>query len=113
MERTKGTNDGRLRWRKEGKGVFILPDRRKVNAGDTFFAYPYEIPLAFRDTIKPLDLPIATVDDPVEYVKPEYSLKKRGNSASWFDIVDGNGKVINEKALKKQDAEDYIKKLEE
>jgi hypothetical protein len=44
-------------------------------------------------------------------VQSVFTLKPRGNSKTWFDIVNSEGKVINDKALKKEDAEAFINDL--
>lgn len=46
--------DGRIQWRKLGRGFFRLPNRI-IKPGQIFWAHPSEIPEAFRDTIIPVD----------------------------------------------------------
>lgn len=102
--------DDQMLWKHTGRGILRLRDRRVIKGGDTFYAAPWEIPTAFTDTIKPLeDYPPQA--EPTA-VKVGYTAIARGDSKSWFDIVDDRGKVINTKALKKKEAEEMIKTLE-
>jgi len=114
MERTKVPNDGKILWRKTA-GTFRLPDRRIVRAGDTFWATVEEIPVAFRDTIVPAnqeaeDKIKGIPPEKIEAVKPVYVKKKRENS-NWFDIFDAQDKQVNEKALREEQADEYLKSL--
>lgn len=109
MERTRNI-EKKIRWKNTGGGNLYLKDKRKILPGETFLAYEHEISMGFRDTIKPLDNPDPKKGDIIA-VKPKYSLVKRG--PVWFDIVDERGKKINTKSLKKIDAEEFIKSLEE
>jgi hypothetical protein len=55
MERVKGTpGDGKIQWRKLGRGFFRLPNRI-IKPGGVFWARPDEIPMAFRDMLVPID----------------------------------------------------------
>jgi hypothetical protein len=49
---------------------------------------------------------------PINVVKPVYTLQPHGKSLFLFDIVDANGKVLNEKSLKKEVAEKLIEDLQ-
>ena len=93
---------------------------RFIKPGQIFMAYPSEIPKSFRDLVLALsgdgkweqtkkeeESPPA----PVKVTKPLYTIQPRGKSALWFDIVDAQGKVINEKGLKKEVAEKFIEDL--
>lgn len=114
MERTKRINDGSILWKKLS-GTIRLPDRRLIRAGQTFWAHPEDIPMPFRDTIVPVT---GEVPDggrkPVEkvhVVKSTYKKVRRGDS-NWWNIVDNQGKQINEKALREDQADEYLKSLQ-
>jgi hypothetical protein len=66
---------------------------------------------SFKDLLIPLEKIREKTDPPLEITKTEYSLKPRGKSKSLYDVVDNQGKVLNDKALTKQIAEDLIKEL--
>lgn len=122
MERQRGSKvaeDGKILWKKNGGGSAILRidgNKRRIKPGETFLAYPEEIPLAFRDVIVPLDgnpIKFVTEDEkPVKVVSPAYTLRPRGNSKTWWDVVDAQGKVLNEKGLTKEIAERFKADLE-
>lgn len=120
MERTRSATpveprtDGKIRWRKEGRGVFRLRNHI-YRPGEVFWARPEEISSQFRDLIKPLD-PIPSempIDTPIAesfITKPAYTKVKRETSNFW-DILDGEGKKLNEKALREDQADEYLKSL--
>lgn len=140
MERVKGTpGEGKIKWKKHGRGFFRLPNLI-IKPNDVFWAHPDQIPKAFRDTIIPvnhLDLkedkpPQVKTDTPARRehlqrrranapvkqedlvaVKPVYTKVSRGEGNPWFDIFDANGKKLNEKALRSEQADEYMKSLTE
>ena len=110
MERTNKSkkDNGTIRWKKIGGGSFKLGNRI-IKPNQTFSARPDQISEAFRDVIIPIDeLP----PEPEQIVSEaaEFFVKSRGGGG-WYDVVDGNGKVKNERALKKDAAEKLIKTL--
>jgi len=124
MERTKKTNlpakevkaapveEVRIRYRKIGGGSLHLKNRL-IKPNEIFLAYPSEIKEAFRDTVIPLEeepkRPMPKVEPlPKPAVKSAYTLKARGKSRLLFDVVDAQGKILNEKVLTKTLAEQLI-----
>lgn len=117
MQRTKDKDD-RTRFRKIGGGSFIFHGRR-IKRNETFLAYPEEIPTGVRDLIVDAkgDTPLAVTEKnepaiPPEQVRqPEYKLSSRGGG--WFDVVDEQGKKMNdeEKSLRREEALKLIKEL--
>jgi hypothetical protein len=108
MERAE---DGLITWKKVGGGSLRL-NGRMIKPGQIFKARPEEIPVAFKDLIIPLEQ-VRLKDEPVIVAaKLVYELKPRGKSKSLFDVVDKNGKVLNEKALTKEVAQNLIDDLE-
>lgn len=122
MERTKSSEpnvrpDGKIRFRKEGRGVFR--HRNFIyRSGEIFWAHPNEISPQFRDLIVPVDIdpkvlygpkPIEDVKEEL-VIKPAYTKKQRESSSFW-DIFDSEGKQVNEKALREEQADDYLESL--
>lgn len=94
-----------IRWKKIGGGAFMF-NGRFIKPGQVFSAREDQIPKSFRDVCVPLDaLPAPPPPPPLEVTVTEYKVEARGKSKTWFDVVDGLGKVINEKALTKESAE--------
>ena len=106
MERVK---EVKVWWKNTGRGIFKMRDGRKFLADATFEAYVHEIPVAFRDTIKPLQ-PLSAAKELLVVNQPKYAIQKRGGN--WYDIVDSKGKIVNTKALKRLEAEQMVKELE-
>jgi len=117
MKRTIKRKDGQNKFRKTGKGTLRLSSGKVVKGGEVFYAYPEEIPEAFRDTIELLDTKQEATKETfkdhgvVEDESPKYSLDMVG--PGWFNIVDKHGKVVNEKKMRKQEAEEQLKALNE
>ncbi len=100
-------------WRKTGGGSFRGLKGRIIKPNEKFQAYEHEIPKSFRDVIIPLQTIPSTTKSPAPEVKgvdPVYTVKARGKGG-WYDVVDANGKVLNEKALKKEVAEKLVQDL--
>ncbi len=104
-------------WKKTS-GTFIL--RRKngvqetISAGQVFQALPEEVPMAFRDTIKPVDTMEleAKANSPLDVADPGYHVEPRGKLPGRFNVADGHGKVVNEQPLTAAEAQDLIDSLE-
>ena len=108
MERTKGNKNELIKWRKLGGGSFRMGNQI-IKPGQTFSARLMDIPEGSRDVIAPVnDLP-ADVKEDIKVVKAVYSVKHR--SGKWYDVVNTNGKVLNEKAMTRTDALELIKLL--
>ena len=107
--------DAPIRWKKIGGGSFRLGRNRIIKPNEKFIARPSQIPKNFRDIIIPLDeiVEISKVETIIKGKKPIYSsqpsekreIKPRGKSRSLFDVFDLEGNMINEEALRKEDAE--------
>lgn len=97
-----------IRWKKIGNGSFIL-NNRHIKPGQTFMATVEEIPKAFRDVVVPVEgLP----EDPLLNVKKSsnYSIVEIEGTNTW-NIVDGQGKVLNEKPMIRIEAEKLLNAL--
>lgn len=100
-------NDEKIRWRKFGKGSFRMANGRIIKPGQVFIASPSEIPEGFRDTIVALDeLP---EEKPLEVVEGNYRIKSRG--PGWYDVLDSQGKKVNEQALRQDEAKALLESL--
>jgi len=112
MERKKKVEDvreGSVRWKKIGGGTFRMASGRIIKPQQIFVAHPDDIPKAHRDTVVPLS--------PLEE-KPEEKLVPASGgyeivvkSAGWYNVVDGNGKVMNEKGLRQEAAKELLESL--
>lgn len=117
MERTKPINNPapeNIRWKKIGGGSLRLTingRKRIIKPNEKFRAALNEVPQAFRDVIIPLeDLPGSAPAPVIAGIETVYTLKTR-EKGGWYDVVDKNGKVLNEKALKKDVADKLIQDL--
>lgn len=110
MERTIDP-DASIRWKKIGGGSFQLR-KHIIKPGQVFMARPSEIPKNFRDVCIPLEEIKVAPPIPIEVKKTTYKIVPRGKSRSLYDVVDENGKVLNEKALIKDIAEKLVSDLE-
>lgn len=109
----------RIRWRKTGGGSLRLKINgvtRIIKPNEMFTALPEEIPMAFRDNIIPLEqFKNESLEPPkLEAVKSVYKVVPRGKSKSLFDIIDSQGKLVNDKSkpLPKSIAEQFVRDLE-
>lgn len=114
MKRTK--DKGTIRWRKTGGGSFtavINGKKKMIKPGQEFSARLEEIPEGFRDLVIPVDPEEFKVAekhfDNVDVAKLEYSISPKGGN--WFDVLDSDGKKLNEKSLRKDAAEALISSL--
>jgi len=107
------------KWKKIGGGSFRL-NGKIIKPGQTFKAAENEIPEAFRDLIiLAEDAPVGIGKRPtprkvkapeIKPVEVTYLVKPR-ETVGWFDVVDSNGKALNEKALRKEIAEKLVRDL--
>lgn len=102
----KVTFDPVLRWRNLSGSFYF--GNRIIKPNEIFLARESAIPKAFMDTIILVGERPATPENPVPTTN-QFSLRDRG--PGWYDIVDENGKVINENALRKREAEALIESL--
>ncbi|MFA5935015.1 MAG: hypothetical protein WC827_03970 [Candidatus Paceibacterota bacterium] len=110
----------KLRWRKVGGGSLRLNldgANRIIKPGEIFLADLEELPKAFMDTLECLDsegLKTAAASERAKepIVVVEYTLKKVGKKADdTWNLVDSEGKALNEKPLSKEAAEELLTAL--
>jgi hypothetical protein len=109
MERKK---EDRSEFVKHGGGSLRLPGRI-IKPNQKFFAYDHEIPKGAWDLITRLSgTPTGPVpeDVPIKVKPPKYKLDHVGGG--WYNILDSEGKIVNEKALKKEEANEHLAALE-
>jgi hypothetical protein len=116
MKRTRTSDENMIKWKKTGGGTFRLYNGKIVKKNEVFFAPIHLIPKAFRDTVKPVDKEGIDIinqekkEVPLEGKSHVYSLQSPAKG--WWNIVDGNGKVLNEKSLREAVAKEMLKTLE-
>lgn len=104
------TKEGLLHWQKVGGGSLRMQGKI-IKPKETFWAAKDDIPEIFQKTLILLD------DSPKPPVvrrrrlkeEPVYKLEEKGGG--WYNIVDNAGKVINEKALRIEDAKNLLESL--
>ena len=88
-----------------------MGDSRQIKPNQIFLASPHEIPEAFRDIIKPVNK--ADLEEPPVVLKSVTKFVVRERAPGWFDVIEENtGKVLNESALRKDEAEKLAQELE-
>lgn len=109
-----------LKWKKTGLGSLRLAGRTKsiVKPGQTFEAKRSEIPKAFMDTIiclsedKELEFAAKSVKADVAGAKsPLYKIEPIEEKPDFYNVVNKEGKSINDKPLRKKKAEELIASL--
>ena len=94
---------GKCTWRykKQSGGSFILADRRRIKPTQVFDAYPSEIPEAFKDMFELIEGD-ATVRERVITSPSKFVIGVREDGL--FDVVDPDGKCLNDEPLGEEDA---------
>ena len=101
------TSKKKIRWRNMG-GTFRTSNR-KIKPNQVFTATIDEIPQAFRDVIVPVD-ELPKEPEPVTMpLDEQYTLQQK--TPGWYEIIDVNGKVVSEKAMRKEEAENVLEAL--
>jgi hypothetical protein len=108
-EELKPIVDPPPQWKKLGGGTLRLASGETIRPGHTFRAYPYEIPMAFRDVVVPLT-PLPP-DAPLKVVPTEYSICEQPAGSGQFVVIDASGKVISEKSMLELEAVEMAEKL--
>lgn len=116
MERTKKvTNESGVRWKKLPGAPLELYDGRVIEPGHVFTSKLNNIPEAFIDLVECLEPDQLTEQIIIENKLPEvnpYELQP-ADKPNWWNVVHVDGKVINEKPLRKKEAETLLKSLNE
>ena len=108
---------GLSQWKKLGGGPFIMRDwkgkKRIIKKGQVFEARADDIPLAFRDTIVPLQNVVnhPSFDGGKGVTKSNYDVRPSPEKEGFFDIVNNKGKIISEQPMERKDALEIVKQL--
>ena len=104
--------EGEIRWRKIS-GTLTLKDKTVIKPGQTFMARPEDITKVFRDTVVPVNpedlLGSETSMSPVELEPPSYTIKSC--TPGRYNVLDGQGKAVNEKPMSLDDAKRLVENL--
>lgn len=96
---------GMCSWRKKEGATFRLGNGKKVKPNEVFRAYPSEIPPAFRDLFELLEGDENAVERVIT-APSKFVIGVREDGL--FDVVDPDGKCINDVPLGKEDAEKLL-----
>jgi hypothetical protein len=114
---TENTPKVAPQFRKKGGGSLRLAGKI-IKPGQIFRMWPNEIPKSFRDLVEPLDPNTnweeteAKAKKLPKGVKTKYSVQSREGSKTEFDVVNSDHKVLNDKPLSKEVAEQFIEDLD-
>jgi hypothetical protein len=130
MQRKKKDERKKITFRKIGGGSFRTADGRIIKPNQTFKAYPDDIPDGFKDVVKaleplPEESPIETVsnfeleeaEQPSEKATPEgdeWEIEPREDEEDAWNVVSTTSrKPMNERPLSRDEAEEFLKTLQE
>lgn len=87
--------------------------KRIMKPGQVFSAFEKDLPEELKLMIVEVDVAPPVIQPEVQEAPPHvitYRIKERKGGA-YYDVVDSNGKKVNEKQLSKEEADELIKKL--
>ena len=99
-----------IKWRKVGRGSFIL-NNRYIKPNQIFTATEDEIPKAFRDVVIPLETAPVSVDKYLTIVKESNYALQECEGTDFWNIVDKQGKIVNSNPLTYQNAISLLSSL--
>lgn len=106
MERTKKVD--KAKWKKVGGGSFTF-NNKIIKPGQVFEADANDIPEAFKDLIEPYNTAARTkVTHEITDSKFTLDMVEKG---AW-NILDAEGKIVNEEPIAKGEAQKLIDELE-
>ena len=107
--RKKNDNGGEIRFKKIGRGSLRI-GKKIIKPGQIFRAHPNDISQNFKDVVVPLEQSPEQHDE-AEITKAEFVARHR--SDRWYDVINGEEKKMNEKAMTREDAEKFIEDLKQ
>jgi hypothetical protein len=110
MKRQKlAEGQGQYRWLGSSSVRLKNEEQTIIKPKQVFVAYPAEIPKGFMDLVEVIVEGKDNSEKLDDVEKHQYSVKEK--AAGWFDVVDDNGKVINEKSLREDAANKMVEEL--
>ena len=102
-----------IQWRKNGPGSLRLKTGKIVKQNEVFWARESDISAAFRKCVSPVDANayIAEKERPLELERATYTIEACSDDQTKFNVINYSGKIINEKPLSLEEAEDLVEAL--
>lgn len=103
-----------IEWRKIDGGSLRLRNGKIVKPNEVFKAFESDISPAFRSSVVPTDPKsyIAEQDKPIDLTKAVYTIEAADDdNNTHFNVVNAAGKILNEKLLTIEEAEDLVTAL--
>ncbi|OQY11131.1 MAG: hypothetical protein B6I31_05530 [Desulfobacteraceae bacterium 4572_19] len=94
-------------WKYIGKGSFTTKAGVIIKSNQVFNALEDDIPFAFRDVIILQNEPKQEVTE----VQQDSFYSKQEVIKGWYNVVDTEGKILNEKKLRSDAADELIEEL--
>ena len=115
MKRTKDKTEGKVHFQKVGRGSMRLKYGKLIKPNEKFWAFEWQVPRGSMDLLTRLDdsPPVQPLPEETPVVIEETEFTLETLAGGWFNILDADGKKINEKSLRKDDAEEHLKTLNE
>ena len=101
-----------IQWKQTGRGTLRLKSGVVIKPNEVFKALVSEIPIAFRDTVIPLDKLPGEENAVLEVPTSVYLVREITPESGNYEVLDSRGKIISEGNLTKEDAENLVKQLQ-
>lgn len=95
-----------MKYKKTGGGILRIGNR-VIQPGQTFEVEDEQILDSFRDSVKSVGLTRA----PTKISKEKETYTKQDRGYGWWNVLDSKGQLVNEDALRENEADDLISKL--
>ena len=89
-------NEGKIHYKKIGGGTFRMANGRIIKPNQRFWALPEQIP----DGAKHVVIPVNPEEEPPRITPVETTYSIETGAPGWYNVVDSNGKRMNEKQLR-------------